>query len=83
MIYKSIILLSEKSSGSSAFQNLLSSVQDVKHIKTTRHYENESLYWTKAASILNMPQIKMVDSEVPLSKKKAIKDLNIFLSETL
>ncbi|MFP4339585.1 MAG: sulfotransferase [Cyclobacteriaceae bacterium] len=82
-MYKSIILLSEKSSGSSAFQQLLSAVQEVKHIRSTRHFENESLYWTKAASILQMPQLKMVDSEVPLSRKKAIRDLRELLDYNL
>jgi hypothetical protein len=76
---KSIILLSEKSSGSSAFQNLLASVQEIKHVKSTRHFENETLFWTKAASILEMPQLKMVDSEVPISRKKAMKDLHQLL----
>lgn len=81
--HKSLIVLSEKSSGSSALQNLLSSVGDVRHVRRTRHYENETLYWTKAASVLEMPQLDMVDSEVPISRARARADLVTMLEENL
>jgi len=68
---KCVILLSEKSSGSSPFQNLLSQSGCVKRITKTSHYENETLYWTKAASILQLPQLEAVDSEVPIERFKA------------
>ncbi|MFQ5470887.1 MAG: sulfotransferase [Gammaproteobacteria bacterium] len=68
---KCIIILSEKSSGSSACQHLLSKIANINHIVSTRHNENETLYWTKAASVLNMPQLNMVDSEVPIEGAKA------------
>jgi len=81
--HKSIIVLSEKSSGSSAFQNLLSGFANIQHVLKTRHFENETLYWTKAASILGMPQLHMVDSEVPIGQKKARADLIALLEENL
>jgi Sulfotransferase family len=80
---KNIIILSEKSSGSSACQNLLARVADVRHVAKTRHFENETLYWTKAASILGKPQIRMVDSEIPLEAGKAREDLITLLRENL
>ncbi len=80
---KSIIILSEKSSGSSSCQNLLAKFADIQHVKRTRHYQNETLYWTKAASVLNLPQVDMVDSEVPLSGKKARQDLLELLQQNV
>lgn len=80
---KCLIVLSEKSSGSSALQTLLSSVSDVRHVTRTRHFENETLYWTKAASILGMQQIDMVDSEVPIGRERARVDLVRMLGDNL
>ncbi len=80
---KNIILLSEKSSGSSACQNLLAKFANIRHVEKTRHFENETLYWLKAASVLGMPQIKMVDSEVPIPADKAREDLITLLKENL
>ena len=80
---RSIIILSEKASGSSACQNLLAKLADLRHVARTRHYQNETLYWTKAASILGRPQIKMVDSEVPIPQEKARTDLITLLQDNL
>ncbi len=72
---KCIVILSSKSSGSSACQALLSRFADVRCVAHTRHFENETLYWTKAASILGMPQSRMLDSEVPIPETQARRDL--------
>lgn len=80
---KCIFLISSKSSGSSALQNLVSKSNSVNHIKKTRHRENETLYWVKAASILGMPQSPMLDSEVPIKQSKARRELVHFLKENL
>jgi len=80
---KSIIILSEKSSGSSACQNLLAKFANIKHVSKTRHFYNETLYWTKAASILGKPQLNMVDSEVPIEREKARIDLVSLLKDNL
>jgi hypothetical protein len=80
---KNIIILSEKSSGSSALQNLLAEFADIRHVSTTRHFESETLYWIKAASILGKPQLEMVDSEVPIKPKKARADLVRLLRDNL
>ena len=80
---KSLIILSEKSSGSSACQNLLAQFAGPRYVRKTRHFQNETLYWTKAASILGMPQSPMVDSEVPIATDKARVDLLELLSENI
>ena len=83
MKHKCIIILSAKSSGSSACQNYLCKSGEVKHLTKTRHGENETLYWTKAASILGLNQISMLDSEVPIRSDKAKKDLIKLLKDNL
>lgn len=80
---KCILILSEKSSGSSAFQNLLAKFAEIRHVDITRHGENETLYWTKAASVLGMPQRKMVDSEVPIHPDRAAADLFSILADNV
>jgi hypothetical protein len=80
---KCIIILSEKSSGSSLCQRLLGDFAGAQHITKTRHYEFETLYWTKAASVLKLPQQRMLDSEVPLPYHQAKNDLIHLLRENL
>ena len=80
---KCIVILSDKSSGSSALYRFLSLFPEVNHIKYTRHYENETLYWTKAASILELDQTKMLDSEVPINKHQSKYELKKFLKRNL
>ncbi|CRI63005.1 conserved hypothetical protein [Thiocapsa sp. KS1] len=76
---KCVIVLSTKSSGSSAIQRLISSLAGARHVHHTRHRESETLYWTKAASALGRPQIKMLDSEVPIPAGRARRELVSFL----
>lgn len=82
-IKKCIIILSSKSSGSSACQNLLAKFADIKLVSKTRHFQNETLYWTKAASVLGLPQNIMLDSEVPIPYEKAKADLVTLLRDNL
>lgn len=76
---KCVIVLSTKSSGSSAIQRLIGSLAGARHVRHTRHRESETLYWTKAASVLGRPQIKMLDSEVPIPARRARRELVSFL----
>lgn len=78
---KCVIILSSKSSGSSALQYLLTSGLEVRRLKHTRHKENETLFWVKAASVLGRPQLDMVDSEVPIPAEKARADLSTLISQ--
>jgi hypothetical protein len=80
---KCIIILSGKSSGSSACQNFLTSFPHVRHVAKTRHFENETLYWTKSASLLGLPQVPMVDSEVPFSRSRARRELTRLLKDNV
>lgn len=80
---KSIIILSNKSSGSSACQKLISKFANVNLVEKTYHYQNETLYWTKAASILGLPQNQMLDSSVPYSPEKSYSDIVNLLKENL
>lgn len=80
---KCIIILSTKSSGSSALQNFLTSQMNVNRVKKTRHGENETLFWVKAASVLGLPQTDMYDSEVPIPAKNAREDLIRLLQDNL
>jgi hypothetical protein len=78
-----ISILSSKSSGSSALQRLLCSGTNARHIEHTRHGEYETLYWTKAASVLGMPQAEQLGSEVPIAPRKARIDLLTLLSQNV
>lgn len=75
---KAIFILSSKSSGSTALQNYLKKNFDFTTVLYTQHQEEESLYWSKVASILGLHQDSMYRSIVPLSPKKAVDDLNNF-----
>src|SRR5688572_10490344 len=76
-------ILSSKSSGSSALQALLCSFGNGRHVSHTRHGEFETLYWTKAASVLGLPQVRLPDSEVPIPPDSALRDLRTFLSQNV
>ena len=78
---KCIVIVSTKSSGSSALQELLCGFGGGRHVQHTRHGEFETLYWTKAASILGLPQVKLPDSEVPIPPDRALLDLRTILTE--
>ena len=78
-----LIILSEKSSGSSALLNRLLRLPQVQGIAWTQHFEGESLYWTKAASILDRPQVKLHRSEVPIPRERARRELIDFLGRNL
>ncbi len=80
---KCIIVLSDKASGSSALQSLLAMVADVHHVEVTRHQQSETLYWTKAASVLGLPQVDLIDSEVPIPAAAARTDLEALLADNL
>ena len=80
---KCVIILSEKSSGSSACLKFLQKEAPLRSVAHTRHNENETLYWVKAASVLQSPQIDMVDSEVPIPEARARKELHSMLSQNV
>lgn len=78
---KCILILSAKSSGSSALQALLCEFSNGRHVRHSRHAEYETLYWSKAASILDLPQLHLPDSEVPIPAGLALPDLHMLLAQ--
>lgn len=78
-----IYILSEKSSGSSFLFRSLKDALNIKTYPKTIHFESETLYWTKAASLLDKPQLKMLASAVPYPKARARKEIQDFLKENL
>ncbi|MEM9145535.1 MAG: sulfotransferase [Pseudomonadota bacterium] len=76
-----LTILSTKSAGSSILQALLQRTVSAKLVAKTRHFENETLWWTKCASALGMAQRRMPLSEVPLPKPRAVRDLETLLRE--
>ncbi len=48
---------------------------------SSHHFENETLYWTKAASVLGLEQMPLPFSEVPLPPDRAARSLRAFLAE--
>ena len=65
-----LFILSVKSSGSSILQRILAESLSGRLVEKTTHSENETLYWTKAASVLGLPQIQMENSQVPFRKER-------------
>jgi hypothetical protein len=82
-VRRCIVILSDKSSGSSALQEYLVRFAGARHVEKTRHNEHETLYWTKAASLLGLAQEKMLDSEVPIAPEPARADLERLLRDNL
>lgn len=77
-----VIILSDKSSGSSLLQRLIASHPDVHVVSRSPHQENETLYWSKAAAALGLPQPRMMDSRViPMSKREGERALLEFLRD--
>ena len=76
-----IYILSEKSSGSSFLFRSLKDALNIKTYPKTIHFESETLYWTKAASLLDKPQLKMLASAVPYPKARARKEIQDFLKD--
>lgn len=77
------MILSDKSSGSSMLQRELARHPDVNVVRWTKHQENETLYWNKAAIVLGLPHEKLYRSILPMSEVRARDELVEFLTENL
>lgn len=80
---KCVMILSARSSGSSALQNLLTADGLARHVAVTRHYEHETLFWVKAAALLGLPQLRMADTRLPFSPAQALADLHALLCDNI
>tara|TARA_R110000765_G_scaffold409182_2_gene507324 strand:- start:2840 stop:3664 length:825 start_codon:yes stop_codon:yes gene_type:complete len=61
----------------------LTKALNIQRYPKTKHFESETLFWTKAASLLEKPQLKMLKSSVPYTKERSRKELEAFLSINL
>lgn len=80
---KTVVILSTKSAGSTALLNVICSVPGGSTVSWTSHQEHETLFWTKAASVLDRPQWSMPDSEVPLPSEAARHGLGLLARNNL
>jgi sulfotransferase family protein len=62
---KNIILLSDKSSGSTILQKELLKHPDINAVNYTMHNEHETLFWLKAARILNYHKSEFFECRFP------------------
>lgn len=65
------LLLSDKSSGSTIFQYELLKHKAMRAVPWTMHNDHETLYWVKAACLLDMPQGDFYQDRVPHTKREA------------
>ena len=75
MAANTIFILSLKSSGSSLLQRMLVQRLGGRVSKSEAHYENETLFWTKAASVLGLKQGPMPNSRYPKNSHTAKREL--------
>ena len=80
MLPDCVFILSAKSSGSSALQRELKNRFGYSTALSPGHYENETLFWSKAASILGLQQQSLPESEVPIRPQRARREVVEFLS---
>ncbi len=80
---RAVFILSAKSSGSSALQKGIAALSGARTLPHTPHFENETLYWTKAASVLRLHQFRLPNSEVPMPAAKASLQLHRLLCANL
>ncbi|MFX1590527.1 MAG: sulfotransferase [Promethearchaeota archaeon] len=71
-----VLLLSDKSSGSTIIQKEFLKHPEINHIYKNEKKIQETAYWNRAAAFLDRPQVKMEYSIFPISAKRAKKDLN-------
>ena len=80
----SVLILSDKSSGSSVLQRELVKHSAVNIMRKPHHNENETLYWSKAAAVLDLPQPSMIDSSIlPMRPSVASDALESLLRDNL
>lgn len=71
MTVTQVLILSDKSSGSSILQRELLKSSVVNAVDWTHHTEHETLYWVKAACLLGFPASSFAGGNQPFSKGQA------------
>ncbi|MFZ2099365.1 MAG: sulfotransferase, partial [Oricola sp.] len=78
---RSLILLSEKSSGSSVFQREICKTAGVHHVQHSEHYEHETLFWLKSAILVCPDREKFLDGTPKFTVEDARKKLRALICE--
>lgn len=80
---QTVLLLSDKSSGSTALQYELLRHPDVRAVGYTMHNDHETLYWVKAAVLLGQDPVDFVEGRLPMRPAEARRDLEALLRENV
>lgn len=80
---QTVLLLSDKSSGSTALQYELLRHPSVRAVRYTMHNDHETLYWVKAAVLLGQEPVDFVEGRLPLRSTEARRDLEALLRENV
>jgi hypothetical protein len=78
-----VIVLSEKSSGSSVFQSELLKHSMINGVDWTSHTEHETLYWLKAANVLGFPAASFWASRPPFPARYSARSIRRLLTNNL
>ena len=74
-----VLLLSDKSSGSTALQSALLAHPEVRAVEHTMHTSRETLWWAKAASLLGADRADWAEGRAPFLASEARRDLRELL----
>lgn len=80
---QTVLLLSDKSSGSTALQYELLRHPSVKAVGYTMHNDHETLFWVKAAVLLGQEPVDFVEGRLPVRVAEARRDLLALLRENV
>ena len=80
---RTVLLLSDKSSGSTALQYELLRHADVRAVGYTMHNDHETLFWVKAAVLLGQEPVDFVEGRLPIRPAEARRDLLALLRENV
>jgi hypothetical protein len=80
---QTVLLLSDKSSGSTALQYELLKHPRVQAVGYTMHNDHETLFWVKAAVLLGQEQVDFVEGRFPIRPAEARRDLHALLRENV
>lgn len=80
---KCVMILGEESSGTTALLQELTKHPEINRIEETRHGHHETLYWNKAAALLDMDQPNVPYSELPMPPRQARQELIKLLNDNV
>ncbi|MEM1056849.1 MAG: sulfotransferase [Bacteroidota bacterium] len=80
---QTVLLLSDKSSGSTALQYELLRHPSIRAVEYTMHNDHETLYWVKAAVLLEQPAVDFVEGRWPIRPREARRDLEALLHQNV